>query len=123
MIHLLWPWVRLIDEHYYRRASPDLSQVRVMVEEKPRMEGHRPAMVVDEQGRINIIPTKLWEKDPNVIHVLSHETLHIVIRTREPGIEDKLDNLPLHKTDELFARGGVYGWELQGMKWKEEMLN
>ena len=112
----------LIDEYYYRRASPDCSQVRVFVEEKPRMEGHRPAMVVDEQNRINIIPTPAWEKDPNVVYVLNHETLHIIIRTREPEA-DKLDNLPLLRTDELFARGGVYGWGLEGMKWKEEMLN
>lgn len=94
-----------------REGTVDFSQVRVMVEEKPRMKDHRPAMVADSLGRINIIPTDKWPPDPDLDSVLSHESLHFLLTELfDLDTSTTLDRLPEKVLDGTMARAGVYGW-------------
>lgn len=92
------------------------------------MKDHKPALVTKDDGTINIIPSVAWPADPYMVHVISHESDHLVLMARlDMATSQRLDHLPRTPLSELFARAGVYGWdELTSLKedpkWLEMMI-
>jgi hypothetical protein len=56
-----------------------------------------PNVVTDEEGRIHICASTKWKALPNLhgvfVSIISHETLHVLLRKTHAGASDDLDNI------------------------------
>jgi len=56
-----------------------------------------PNVVTDEEGGVQICASTKWNALPNLhgvfVSILSHETLHVLLRRAHAGASDDLDNI------------------------------